>query len=94
MKNNYRVTGGNLNMRRGPGKNENVILAIPDGESVYAVDAGTQGWMQVTYHGKTGYCMAQYLAPISEANESENAEELADVLDEIASLVEKARQML
>lgn len=94
MKDNYRVTGGNLNMRSGPGKNESSILVIPDKAGVYATDSGTQGWMKATYNGKTGYCMARYLAPISEEHEGGNGEEIQSILAEIVSLAEKAQRML
>lgn len=96
MNANYRVTGGSLNMRCKPSKSEAKMAAIPDGQEVYAVASETPGWMKVTYSGQTGYCMAEYLVPLSNAGGADGDDEthVLAILDEIAALVEKARGML
>lgn len=60
----YRVVGGNLNMREGPGKNYGAIKTIPDGDKVTVIADEGQEWMLVTYQGTSGYCMGKYLQKI------------------------------
>lgn len=55
-----RKTTVNLNMRSGPGTSFGIILTIPRDSSVSA-EAESNGWVKVTYSGKTGYVSAQYL---------------------------------
>lgn len=93
MEGNYRVTGGALRMRKSPSKASAVLLSIPDGTAVTASESGTNGWMEVIYGGKTGYCMEQYLQKIGvETGEADG--ELADILAEISALVAKAQKLL
>lgn len=61
MGDEYRVVGGNLNLRREPSRNAQRLLSIPDGSLVYAQASDQPGWMRVAYSDQTGYCMAQYL---------------------------------
>lgn len=88
MEGNYRVTGGSLRMRKSPGKSSAVLLSIPDGSAVTASDSGTAGWMEVVYNGKTGYCMAQYLSPLGEA------EDMDALLAQIEALAARARRLI
>lgn len=94
MNANYRVTGGSLNMRYKPSKSEAKMAAIPDGQAVYAVACETPGWMKVTYSGKTGYCMAEYLVSLDNTGGMDEDTHVLAILDEIAALVERARGML
>lgn len=94
MSANYRVTGGSLNMRCKPSKSEAKMAAIPDGQEVYAVACETPGWMKVTYSGKTGYCMAEYLVSLDSTGGTDEDTHVLAILDEIAALVERARGML
>ena len=53
-----------LNMRSGPGQNYGVICTIPKGTTVH-VSSISNGWANVTYDGKSGYCSAQYLTRVA-----------------------------
>ncbi|MBW8383577.1 MAG: SH3 domain-containing protein, partial [Youngiibacter sp.] len=55
-----RKTTVNLNMRTGPGTSYGIIVTIPKDSSVTA-EAESNGWVKVTYSGKTGYVASQYL---------------------------------
>lgn len=56
----YKYTTGNLNMRTGPGIDFEIILTIPEGESVEILEDDIQ-WTKVIYEGATGYCSSEYL---------------------------------
>ena len=57
----YKVIGGNLNMRTGPGVGYSVVKTIPDGATVNVVADEGQEWMKVEHQGRSGYCMGKYL---------------------------------
>ncbi len=68
----YRVTGGVLKMRNGPGVTFTVIDYIPNNARVtFLGDSGE--WLFVRYGGKTGYCMKEYL--VAENKPTEAADE-------------------
>jgi hypothetical protein len=72
----YEVTGKNLALRKGMSKNAAVLLRIPTGTLVEGVQT-VSDWVQVTYEGQTGYCMAEYLrnvTPPDAADDEEAAE--------------------
>ena len=50
-----------LNMRKGPSKNNEVITVLPVGAKVNCTGKTDDGWYRVEYNGTTGYCMAEYL---------------------------------
>ncbi len=50
----------NVNLRRGPGTNYNVITLIPAGAAVVLGDCNG-AWCQVTYQGQDGYVIATSL---------------------------------
>lgn len=54
------TSGGTLNLRSGKSKSYNIITKIPNRETVTVVEQGDE-WCTVTYDGKTGYVMTQYL---------------------------------
>ena len=55
-----KVTGKKLALRHGPTTNAGVITRINTGETVKYIDPPTD-WLYVTYNGKTGYMMRQFL---------------------------------
>lgn len=65
----YKVaTGGDpLNMREGPGGDHNVVLKIPNGETVVDLGEEQDGWLRVDYNGDIGWVSMGYLAPSSMA---------------------------
>ncbi len=58
-----KVTTSGLNMRdQANAKTGKVILTIPKGKTVDILKKESNGWYQVKYNGKTGYCNGRYLA--------------------------------
>lgn len=55
------VVTNDLNLRRGPGTNYNVITAMPAGARV-DIDGCSGNWCQVDWRGYSGYASASYLA--------------------------------
>ena len=59
-------TTSNLNLRRGPGTNYNVLLVIPKDAAV-SLDGTAQGiWQPVLYNGRSGYVSNKYLTGTEE----------------------------
>lgn len=56
------TNGVNLNLRQSPSSNSLIIEKMPNGSLVSGLDQGN-GWVKVTYNGKTGYGSSQYLKP-------------------------------
>lgn len=82
----YRVTGGRLKVRKGPGTSCAVIAHLPDGAPVKAAPvSGNDAWMQVDYEGITGFSMARYLTQ-SEAS--------GDALARVGMLLEEAMRLV
>lgn len=60
-----KTAGSNLNLRRWPSFNPNVIGSIPNGEVVVLLGRGdptspAQGWDKVLYDGREGWVLARY----------------------------------
>ena len=86
----YRVTGGRLKVRKGPGLSFDVIAHLSDGMQVKAASiAGNDDWMQVTYDGITGFSMARYLLPCHTACDTLNR--LNKLLEEAVLLVQQLK---
>ena len=57
------ASSGRVNLRTGPDKNKDIIMKINNGEIV-TVLSYENGWYKLTYSGKTGYMMAEYLVSV------------------------------
>ena len=53
------VNATRVALREGPSTNDKIILRVDKGQTVELVDE--PGWTKVTYHGKTGYMMTEFL---------------------------------
>lgn len=62
-----KVTGGGLNMRQQPATGAGKIMQIPDGATV-EVAKELDGWAYVTYAGRNGWVMLQYLGKGEQAD--------------------------
>lgn len=51
-----------LNMRKGPGKETELISSIPMAQSVLVTSMASNGWAKVTYAGKEGFVSGKYLS--------------------------------
>lgn len=69
----YEVTGKNVALREGMSTASPLVdgIRIPTGTMVEGVSAGSD-WIQVTYRGKQGYMMAEYLRAVSPAGDAED----------------------
>lgn len=57
-----KVYGGSLNFRAEPSYKANKICSIPNGTIVDVIEHTNDEFWKITYGGKTGYVMRQYLA--------------------------------
>jgi len=64
----YVKTTVNLNMRSGAGTSYSILATMPAG-SVVPVSSTSNGWIQVTYNGKTGWASGQYLQTVTNYSE-------------------------
>lgn len=55
------VATSDLNMRSGPGLGNTVILVIPNGATVSLTGQASNGFLQVTYSGRTGWSSQEWL---------------------------------
>lgn len=92
---NYRVIGGRLKMRTGPGTDYGEMALLPEGTDMAGIPLSSHpDWVQVTWQGKEGYCMARYLQETGRAETSlpDALEEVAALLDAAAALVKSLRK--
>lgn len=79
----FRVTGGRLNLRSGPGKGFGAVASLPEGTCVTARPlAETEAWMEVFHEDRQGYAMARYLQPVAACK----ARDLATLLEQALQL--------
>lgn len=72
----YRVFGGGLKLRKGPGKHYETIKTIPDGSEVDVKKVVENGQWAYLKHGReSGYSMMQFLAPIETQPEEPGTED-------------------
>lgn len=56
------TTTANLNLREGPSTNDTIILTMPNGSTVEAIDETPTGnWYHVKYQGTEGWASGSYL---------------------------------
>ncbi|MBQ6951907.1 MAG: hypothetical protein IJN44_10515 [Clostridia bacterium] len=85
----YRVTGGRLKLRKGPGTNYAVVSYIPDGALVMAgVGAEQAEWLSVSYAGANGYAIARYLM-----KENETQQDTKQLLERLQTFLLEAQQI-
>ncbi len=91
-------SGRTVNMRKDPYRKSTIIARVPIGEKVRVLEecAGDGAWAKVSWSGKTGYMMAEYLVEQDEPEEGNQDEDTvpvpretldtwADVLEEMAA---------
>ncbi|SMC45656.1 C40 family peptidase [Papillibacter cinnamivorans] len=69
------VKATSLNMRSGPGTTYSLVSAIP-GSAIVSIVGIDSGWYKVTYGGKTGYVLSDYLSITKESASSRGADEV------------------
>lgn len=90
----YKITGGNLMLRKGPGTKYQVLKIMPNGAILTATEEEADGWIRVDYEGTLGYCMAKYLEPCENYDDdsigaaiSTDFAELHSILDHLEELI-------
>lgn len=61
------VTTDSVNLRRGPGLGESILLSLSTGESVILTGDLANGWLSVDYNGTSGYIYGAFLAASDES---------------------------
>ncbi|MGP4073851.1 peptidoglycan-binding protein [Piscibacillus sp. B03] len=51
----------NLNLRKGPGTNHDIITTIPNGSEIEILGENGSGWLNVKYNGNEGWVSKQYV---------------------------------
>jgi uncharacterized protein YgiM (DUF1202 family) len=69
-----KVTTANVNLRKGPGIDNNIICTIPLATTltIDSLSKESQEWTKVTYLGKTGYVNSKYLSNLKLKNSLNN----------------------
>src|SRR5690242_2668206 len=55
------TTTANLNIRSGPSTSNAIIATVKQGTQLTVVGQAANGWLKVSYQGKTGYVSTQYV---------------------------------
>ena len=58
--------GGAANVRKSASRKADLIWTVPNGSMVDA-DPAEEGWARITYNGKQGFIMEEYLRRVSDA---------------------------
>ncbi|MEH6866581.1 SH3 domain-containing protein [Priestia megaterium] len=55
------VTTANLNIRSGPSTSSAIVVTVKQGTQLTSTEQAANGWLKVSYQGKTGYVSTQYV---------------------------------
>ena len=55
------TNGNNLNLRREPSTDAEVIARIPNGSQVTVLDQGLDGWLNVSHNNMTGFVASRWI---------------------------------
>ena len=64
------ASGSTVNMRRTPGRSSDIIAKVPVGADVQVLGDSGQ-WCQISYGGRTGYMMSNYIEYVGQGGESD-----------------------
>lgn len=64
------VTTANLNIRSGPSTSSSIVVTVKQGTQLTAMEQPSNGWLKVSYQGKTGYVSTQYLKESTGSSET------------------------
>lgn len=81
------IADGGVNFRSGKSTSATKIDVIPKGAEIEAADAGN-GWSQVKYNGRTGYCMSKYIKYGEAASDNEAVNIINNIIKELGQLKE------
>lgn len=81
------IADGGVNFRTAKSTSSVKIAVIPKGAEIEAADAGN-GWSQVKYNGRTGYCMSKYLQYGEAASDNEAVNIINNIIKELGQLKE------
>lgn len=75
----FKYTMDNLNLRIGPGTDQDIILTIPKGEKVEVL-ASDNGWDRIIHKNTSGYSSSEYLSTTPIDDSSNNDDDLEIVV--------------
>ena len=85
------VIGGTLNMRKAPVRSAAIVSRIPSGSFVTVTEETADGWSKITWDGKTGYVMSEFLKKTDDAWQQDKIEvnraELQQIYDWIGKIL-------
>ncbi|WP_195782441.1 SH3 domain-containing protein [Priestia megaterium] len=64
------VTTANLNIRSGPSTSNAIVATVKQGTQLTAAGEPANGWLKVSYQGKTGYVSTQYVKESTGSSET------------------------
>lgn len=67
------VTTANLNIRSGPSTSNAIVVTVKQGTQLTATGEPANGWLKVSYQGKTGYVNTQYVKESTGSSETDPA---------------------
>lgn len=69
------VTTANLNIRSGPSTSSAIVVTVKQGTQLTSTAQAANGWLKVSYQGKTGYVSTQYVKESTGSSEPAPAPE-------------------
>lgn len=76
----FKYTTDNLNLRMGPGTDEDILFTIPKGEKVEVIDH-KNGWDEIVYNNTTGYSSSEYLSDAKDNNVDDDEDDEVEVIE-------------
>lgn len=84
---NATITGGNINVRSGPGTGYDRVTIVGEGKRV-TLTGEEGGWCRIEFDGKSGYILGTYVKPDAGALEALTASEAAPAAETPAATAE------
>lgn len=75
----FKYTIDSLNLRTGPGTNNDVILTIPRRETIEVLDHDN-GWDKIIYNGVVGYSSSEYLSDSPPEDSLNNSDDELEII--------------
>ncbi len=87
------IADGGVNFRAAKSTSATKIGVIPKGAEIEAADAG-DGWSQVKYNGRTGFCMSKFIKYGDGGDDSDAIAIINNVIKELEKLKGLLKEML
>lgn len=89
------ASGSTVNMRRTPSRSSDVIAKVPVGADIQ-VESDSGQWCKITYSGKTGYMMSNYIEYVGQGGEADSitADDREQIDKALTAMEQYARAIL